>query len=61
MVPAGWPQKIATSYVASILGTAGRRRLVRGRDEAAFIELAALLVGDFSLVTSEQVAEVEDK
>ena len=61
VVPAGVPLKIATSYVASILGTAGRRRLVPGRDEAALIELAALLDGDFSSVTTEQIAAVGDK
>jgi hypothetical protein len=61
VVPAGVPLKIATSYFASILGTAGRRRLVPGRDEAALIELAALLDGDFASVTPEQVAAVGDK
>ena len=34
VVPANVPLKLATSYVASILGTAGRRRLVPKQDEA---------------------------
>lgn len=52
---------IAGSYLLSILGAEGRRRLVLPREQAALVEVAALLEDDFTKVSAEDVRRVVAK